>query len=72
MEAFAGALTSYLTIPRITAKHFSCTARAQAQFDKPAARRSHRQLLEICKNANADFIPAQEAKREMAALQASS
>jgi len=48
------------------------TARAQAQFDKSAAMRSYQQLLEIWKNADADFIPAQEAKREMAALQGSS
>jgi len=34
--------------------------------------RSYQQLLEIWKNADADFIPAQEAKRERAALQGSS
>jgi serine/threonine protein kinase len=44
------------------------TARAQTQFDKAAATRSYQQLLEIWKNADADFIPAQEAKRELAAL----
>jgi eukaryotic-like serine/threonine-protein kinase len=44
------------------------TARAQAQFDKAAATRSYQQLLGIWKNADADFIPAQEAKRELAAL----
>jgi tetratricopeptide (TPR) repeat protein len=44
------------------------TARAQAQFDKAAAMRSYQQLLEIWKNADADFVPAQEAKREFAAL----
>jgi eukaryotic-like serine/threonine-protein kinase len=44
------------------------TARAQAQLDKAAARRSYRQLLDIWKNADADFIPAQEARRELAAL----
>jgi eukaryotic-like serine/threonine-protein kinase len=44
------------------------TARAQAQFDKPAAAKSYTQLLDIWKNADADFIPAQEAKRELAAL----
>ena len=48
------------------------TARAQAHFDKVAAMRSYQQLLEIWKNADADFIPVQEAKREMAALQGSS
>jgi len=48
------------------------TARAQAQFDTPAAMRSYQRLLEIWKNADADFVPAQEAKREMAALQGSS
>jgi len=46
------------------------TARAQAQLDKAAATRSYQQLLDIWKNADADFIPAQEAKRELAALQA--
>jgi serine/threonine protein kinase/Flp pilus assembly protein TadD len=48
------------------------TARGQAHFDKVAALRSYQQLLEIWKNADVDFIPAQEAKREMAALQGSS
>ncbi len=48
------------------------TARAQARFDKAAAMRSYQLLLEIWKNADADFIPAQEAKREMAALKGSS
>ena len=48
------------------------TARAQAHFDKVAAIGSYQQLLEIWKNADADFIPAQEAKREMAALKGSS
>ena len=46
------------------------TARAQAQFDRAAATRSYTQLLDIWKNADADFIPAQEAKRELAALTA--
>jgi hypothetical protein len=44
------------------------TARAQSHLDKAAAARSYQQLLEIWKNADADFIPAQEAKRELAAL----
>jgi eukaryotic-like serine/threonine-protein kinase len=44
------------------------TARAEAQFDKAAAIRSYQQLLDIWKNADADFIPAQEARRELAAL----
>ena len=44
------------------------TARAQAQFDKSAAVKSYTQLLDIWKNADADFIPAQEARRELAAL----
>ncbi len=44
------------------------TARAQEQFDKAAAIRSYQQVLDIWKNADADFIPAQEARREMAAL----
>ncbi|HTW57776.1 MAG TPA: protein kinase [Terriglobales bacterium] len=46
------------------------TARAQAQFDKAAATKSYQQLLDIWKNADADFIPAQEARREFAALNA--
>ena len=46
------------------------TARAQTQFDRAAATRSYQQLLDIWKNADADFIPAQEAKRELAALTA--
>jgi eukaryotic-like serine/threonine-protein kinase len=44
------------------------TARAQALFDKTAATRTYQQLLEIWKNADADLVPAQEAKRELAAL----
>ena len=46
------------------------TARAQTQFDRAAASRSYQQLLDIWKGADADFIPAQEARREMAALNA--
>ncbi len=46
------------------------TARAQAQFDRAAATKSYQQLLDIWKNADADFILAQEAKREFAALTA--
>ncbi|PYX50695.1 MAG: hypothetical protein DMG79_05140 [Acidobacteria bacterium] len=44
------------------------TARAQAQFDKGAALKSYQQLLDIWKNADADFVTAQDAKRELAAL----
>jgi tetratricopeptide (TPR) repeat protein len=44
------------------------TARAQAQIDRAAATRSYEQLLQIWKNADADFIPAQEARRELAVL----
>jgi len=44
------------------------TARAQAQFDKAGASKTYQQLLEIWKNADADFIPAQEARKEAAAL----
>jgi eukaryotic-like serine/threonine-protein kinase len=47
------------------------TARAQAQFDHAAATRTYQQLLDIWKNADPDFIPAQEARRELAALSAS-
>jgi eukaryotic-like serine/threonine-protein kinase len=44
------------------------TARAQAQADPSAAGRTYEQLLQTWKNADADFIPAQEARREQAAL----
>jgi serine/threonine protein kinase/Flp pilus assembly protein TadD len=44
------------------------TARAQAQTDPAAATRTYGQLMQIWKNADADFIPAQEARREQAAL----
>jgi serine/threonine protein kinase/Flp pilus assembly protein TadD len=44
------------------------TARAQSHFDKAAATRSYQQLLDVWKNADADFIPAQEARREFTAL----
>ena len=44
------------------------TARAQAQIDKAAAGKSYQQLLAIWKNADADFAPANEARREAAAL----
>jgi tetratricopeptide (TPR) repeat protein len=46
------------------------TARAQTQIDRAAATRSYEQLLQLWKNADADFIPAQEARRELAALAA--
>ena len=45
------------------------TARAQSHFDKAAALQSYQKLLEIWKNADPDFVPAQEARRELAALQ---
>ncbi|MCU1295780.1 MAG: transcriptional regulator, CadC, partial [Acidobacteriaceae bacterium] len=44
------------------------TSRAQTHFDNAAAKRSYQQLLDIWKNADADFVPLQEAKREFAAL----
>jgi len=46
------------------------TARAQAEFDRTAATKSYQQLLDIWKTADADFIPAQEARREFTALTA--
>jgi hypothetical protein len=46
------------------------TARAQALFDPSAASRSYQQLLDLWKNADPGFIPAQEARREYAALNA--
>lgn len=45
------------------------TARAQSHLDKNAAIRSYRQLLDIWKNADSDFVQAQDARRELAALQ---
>lgn len=45
------------------------TARAQSHLDKAAAVHSYQQLLDIWKEADADFIPAQEAKHELSALQ---
>jgi len=45
------------------------TARAQSHFDKATAIRSYQQLLDIWRNADSDFVPAQDAKRELAALQ---
>ncbi len=45
------------------------TARAQSHFDQAAAIQSYQKLLDIWKNADPDFRPAQDAKREMAALQ---
>jgi hypothetical protein len=44
------------------------TARAQTQVDRGAAMRTYQQLLEIWKNADPDFIPAQDARREQSAL----
>jgi serine/threonine protein kinase/tetratricopeptide (TPR) repeat protein len=44
------------------------TARAQAQFDKAAAIKSYHQLLQIWKNADADFGPAVEARKELSKL----
>jgi hypothetical protein len=46
------------------------TARAQTQTDPAAAARTYEQLLQLWKNADPDFIPAQEARREQAALAA--
>ena len=46
------------------------TARAQTQIDRAAATRSYEQLLLLWKNADPDFIPAQEARREQTALAA--
>jgi serine/threonine protein kinase/Flp pilus assembly protein TadD len=44
------------------------TARAQAQYDSAAAKRSYEQLLDIWKTADPDLIPAQEARGELTAL----
>ena len=45
-------------------------ARAQAQFDKATALNNYKKLLDTWKNAEADFAPAREAKKEFAELQA--
>jgi hypothetical protein len=45
------------------------TARAQAQVDKTAAIATYQKLLDVWKNADADYAPARDAKKEMAALQ---
>jgi serine/threonine protein kinase/Flp pilus assembly protein TadD len=44
------------------------TARAQSHIDKAAAIRTYQQLLDIWKNADSDFVPAQEARQELTAL----
>ena len=44
------------------------TARAQAQVDKTAALKSYQKLMDLWKNADSDFIPAQEARAEMTVL----
>jgi hypothetical protein len=45
------------------------TARAQSHFDKAAAVQSYQKLLDIWKNADPDFVPSHDARREMVALQ---
>jgi tetratricopeptide (TPR) repeat protein len=47
------------------------TARAQSHFDKAASIRSYQQLLDIWKNADSDFAPAQDARKELSALTSS-
>jgi hypothetical protein len=44
------------------------TARGQAQIDPDAAAKSYGELLQMWKSADPDFVPAQEARRESAAL----
>jgi len=46
------------------------TARAQSKTDPAASARTYEQLLLLWKNADADFIPAQDARREQTALAA--
>jgi len=48
------------------------TARAQAQVNQAAAVQSYQKLLEIWKTADSDFSPAQEARKEFAALNSAS
>jgi hypothetical protein len=43
-------------------------ARAQAQFDKPGAVADYQKLVELWKNADADFQLAVDARKELAAL----
>jgi hypothetical protein len=45
-------------------------ARAQSKTDPAASARTYEQLLLLWKNADADFIPAQDARREQTALAA--
>jgi hypothetical protein len=72
MEAFAGALTSYLTMPGIfeqgflirvpEAPDYSCACRAPRERKRSSTSqtvmRSYQQMLGIWKDADADFIPA--------------
>ena len=75
-RASAIALSSWAKAPTGTSQvpdYALCllgTARAQTQIDRAAATRSYEQLLQLWKNADADFIPAQEARREQTALAA--
>jgi len=44
-------------------------ARAQTQVDKGAAIATYQKLIAVWKNADADYAPARDAKKELAALQ---
>ncbi len=71
---YRGAVLQEATLSNTQAPDYTLcllgTARAQSHFDKASAIRSYQQLLDIWKNADADFVPAQEARRELAALSA--
>ena len=45
------------------------TARAQSHFDKAASLQNYKKLLDLWKSADPDFVPAQQARRELSALQ---
>jgi hypothetical protein len=49
--------------------HFACSASPPPkQIDKGAALKTYQKLLDLWKSADSDFIPAQEARAEMTAL----
>lgn len=67
---------SFLNVGSIAVAEYRTTLyacwepRAQARFDKAAATQTYEKLLDIWKTADPDFIPAQEARKEFAALNA--
>lgn len=57
-------------LQRRTTAYACWEPRAPARFDKAAAKQTYEKLLDIWKTADPDFIPAQEARKEFAALNA--